>query len=138
MSYVDSGYVYADYFGQPGSLCAFFSGTQSLIFDQPPQRPPRSLKLIQAARQTSGGDDIGYQVFATDNAMNLTWPRMHIFYLEQLQAWFKQVAKGMAYPFDYRQLDGSTISVRFGSPVIKVQEIMPDRYQVDIVLWAAS
>ncbi len=135
MDYVESGYVEAGYFGQPGSLCAFFSGTHALLFDQAPQRPPQSLTLIQAQDATAGGVDYGYQVFASDRLLTLTWPRMQTYYRDRLRAWFKDVAKGMALTFDYRQVDGSLLSVRFGSPTIKISEITPDRHQVEVVLW---
>ena len=138
MPYVDSGYVAAGYFGQAGSLCAFFCGAESLIFDQPPQRPPRSYKLIQAEKNSTGGDVLGYPVFARDKTLTLSWPRMHSFYLEQLRDWFKRVAKGMAILFSYRQVDGTLLTVRFGSPTIKVRPVMPDRHQVDIVLWVEA
>lgn len=136
--YVEAGYIDDGYFGGAGSIAAFILGSASLKFERDPQRPPRSLQLIQAVGRATGGNLYGYSVHAEDDLLTLSFPRLHRYYLERLREWFRDVSAGMSHAFTYRQPDGVEITVRFAEPRLSVREITPDRFAVELSLMIES
>lgn len=133
--YVEAGYVDDGYFIYSATTAAFVLGAASLIFSRAPQRPPQSLTLYQAEAVSAGGDRFGHAVFASDDEIELVWPRMASFTLDQLRTFWEQYAKGMAIPFVYRDHWGVSHSVRFATPDFpEVRQKTPDRYEVSLRL----
>jgi len=132
--YVEAGYIDDGYFGGAGSLAAFILSGASYNFERDPQRSPRSLQLIQAQGQASGGKLYGYTVHAEDRFFTLNFPRLHRYYLERLREWFRDVSRGMAHAFTYRQPDGVEITVRLAEPRLSVREVTPERFSVSLSL----
>ena len=135
MSYVDSGYVAASYFGGPGSGVRFVLGGQTLDFDQAPLRPPRELQLIQADALSAGGQRFGFDILASEDLLTLSWPRLLGYHRDRLLDWFDSVADGMANSFSYIDRDGVERTVRIADPQLpEIRQIAGDRYAVQLRL----
>lgn len=133
--YVESGYIDSGYFGGAGTRAAFLLGSQTLVFQEAPLRPPVSLALIQAEGKSAGAVRVGHPVWAADDLIDLRWPRMHAFALQQLRAWWSTVARGMAVSFVYRDPWDVLRTVRFASSELpEVREVAYGRFEVSFRL----
>jgi hypothetical protein len=129
--YVLDGYVLPGYIGRPGSPVSFSLNGNTCTFSRNPVRPDRSLGFIQADIKSGGYERIGRDYYTTNDLIDLYWPRMPGWDKNRLFSWWQNVARGMANPFNYFDIDGNTATVRFAVPQLpEIRERAYDAYEV--------
>ncbi len=121
-------YVADDYIGPVGGRVAFsFDVTTALFFGRSPQRPGRSLGVVQPRLETAGSERTVHDYLVKDALVELEWSNMSRFDRDRLLSWWRDTARGMANPFTY--IDGAvSAQVRFATP--KLPEIRERAYDV--------
>ncbi len=133
-------YVADDYIGLPGSPVAFLLGTtDALYFGRSPERPGKSLGLIQPRAESAAAEAIVHDYLAKDSLIELSWDRMSRFDRDRLLSWWLGTARGMAVAFDYIEINGLRVTVRFASSRLpEIRERAYDAYEVTTSLRVVS
>jgi hypothetical protein len=106
----------------------------SITFTRTPQRPDRSLDVIQPARTSAGGSRFGFAHTIINQAIRL---RLRLTTAEKnaLLAFFNSTVKGMSEVFIYTDPMGNAQSVRFGTPRLNgLREKAYDSWEITVAL----
>jgi len=106
----------------------------SVAFSRAPERPQRSLELIQAETVSAGGVRFGHHVYDTDDLLPLRWRGMSETEAAELETFFRGTVNGMAEPFVYTDVDAIAHTVRFATPIIDSVDRVYGRRDISLQL----
>ncbi len=106
----------------------------SVVFSRAPLYPSGDDEFLQAEDQSAGGVPFAYDPLAEEDVIVLAWQGMSKINRDNLEAFWRTVAKGMVEVFTYTDVFGTAQSVRFAEPTISFSERAYERYDVTVKL----